>query len=614
VSDDTADGTGAAARALRAGFDALPRGAPLAGEGPLVDVHAHFYHPRSPRGDWAAVNLARLRAGERIGITCHVASVLGSWGQTSPTYFPSPEDVTYANDVMLAIQRALGHRVRSYAAVNPNFPELAIREIERCAAAGAVGVKLAASRRADDPLLDDVAAIAAERGLPILHHIWQWRRRDWPMQEASDGVELGRLAARHPRARFILAHIGGGGDYMHTFHAVAELPNVWLDLSGSGVDRGMLDGALAAVGAGRLLWACDVTIETGLAKLRALDVIGLSAEDRARVRWRNAYELFPPGAFEGRGEGARGAVETGVGAPRESNAPGVARVHVRSDAVRTIPTRAAAPLDVAAAGDPVAPVDVNTWIGAYPFRHLPHPEPAVLARVLQREGVAGAWVGHLPSAFHRDPAPGNAELHAALAPFAGTLRPVPCVRPDWPRWERLLRDGVDRGAPAVRAYPSQWGMGPGDPGLTRLAAACAESGLALLLTVRFEDLRQRHPLDGAPDLSAPYVRAIVRGSRAQVVVVNAGRELIEETFWSLTIAERERLWFDFSWVWGPPEDQLATLFRSMGAERFVFGTGWPLRLTQNPTANLALLPDELRSARVSDGAVVEERARSLANV
>jgi predicted TIM-barrel fold metal-dependent hydrolase len=187
--------------------------------------------------------------------------------------------------------------VRAYATVNPNFPRHALDEIARCVDGGAVGVKLAASRRADDPLLDDVAALAGERGLPILHHIWQWRRRDWPMQEASDGEELGRLAARHPRTRFILAHIGGGGEYRHTYHAVAELPNVYLDLSGSGVDRGMLEGALEAVGARRLLWACDVTMETGLAKLRAVEAMGLAPDDVAAVRWRNAASIFPERAF-----------------------------------------------------------------------------------------------------------------------------------------------------------------------------------------------------------------------------------------------------------------------------------------------------------------------------
>jgi uncharacterized protein len=300
MTNETQSGDAAlAARTLADDVRRLPiASAPLAGPEPLIDVHAHFYHQRSPRGDWAAVNLARLRAGERIGIRWHVASVLGSWGHMSPTYFPSPDDVTFGNDVMLAISHALPDRVRAYATVNPNFPGHALDEIARCVDAGAIGVKLAASRRADDALLDDVAALAGERGLPILHHIWQWRRRDWPMQEASDGEELGRLAERHPGTRFILAHIGGGGDYMHTNHAVRELPNVYLDLSGSGVDRGMLDAALDAVGPGRLLWACDVTIETGLAKLRALEVIGLAADEMASIRWRNAASIFPPRAFE----------------------------------------------------------------------------------------------------------------------------------------------------------------------------------------------------------------------------------------------------------------------------------------------------------------------------
>lgn len=273
------------------------RPAPLAGTEPLIDIHAHFLHAGTGRSDWEAPNAARFRAGERIGISVHVASTLGSWGFTSPIYFPSPTDATAGNSAMLELQRREGDRVRIYAAVNPNDTGHALAEIERCVAAGAVGVKLAASRRADDPLLDPICELAAERRLPILHHIWQHRRRDWPGQEASDGRELGRLAARHPRVSFILAHIGGGGDYAHTYAAVADLPNVYLDLSGSGVDRGMLDGALDAVGARRLLWGCDVTIETGLAKLRALEVIVPGAEAMRDIRWRNAMRIFPAGSF-----------------------------------------------------------------------------------------------------------------------------------------------------------------------------------------------------------------------------------------------------------------------------------------------------------------------------
>jgi hypothetical protein len=59
----------------------------------------------------------------------------------------------------------------------------------------------------------------------------------------------------------------------------------------------MLDDAIASLGASRLLWACDLTIETGLAKLRALEVIGLSDDAIADIRWRNAVRLFPESTF-----------------------------------------------------------------------------------------------------------------------------------------------------------------------------------------------------------------------------------------------------------------------------------------------------------------------------
>lgn len=270
---------------------------PLAGPGPLIDAHAHFYHPGSPRIDWAEVNAARFRAGERIGVTYHVASILGSFGFASPTYFPSPADVTAGNDAMYAICEREWHRVRAYVTVNPNHTAHAVAEIARGAARGAVGVKLAASRRADDPLLDPVCEAAARHGFPILHHIWQHRTREWPSQEISDGADLAALARRHPAVTFILAHIGGGGDYMHTFPAIADTPNVLVDVSGSGVDRGMLDEAVLRLGVERILWGSDITMDTGLAKLMGFEAIRLSAGQMALIRAGNALRVFPAGSF-----------------------------------------------------------------------------------------------------------------------------------------------------------------------------------------------------------------------------------------------------------------------------------------------------------------------------
>ena len=264
----------------------------------LIDVHAHFYSSRSPRADAAERNASRLRAGDRIGIDFHVASILGSWGLRSPIYFPSPDDLTHANAALREMSRERPNRIRGYVAVNPNFTSHALAEIRTGAAAGMIGVKLAASRRANDPLLDPVASLAGELGLPLLHHIWQHRRREYAGQEASDADELCQLADRHPRTSFILAHIGGGGDWLHSLQRVRDVPNVYVDLSGSGVDGGMLELCLARVGVERLLWGADITMCTGWAKLRYLEYL-LPAADMEHVRWRNAARIFPPEAFMG---------------------------------------------------------------------------------------------------------------------------------------------------------------------------------------------------------------------------------------------------------------------------------------------------------------------------
>jgi hypothetical protein len=246
--------------------------------------------------------------------------------------------------------------------------------------------------------------------------------------------------------------------------------------------------------------------------------------------------------------------------------------------------------------DPL-PIDVSSWIGAYPFRDVPHPDPEILLRVLEREGFAAAWVGHLPGAFHRDPVPSNRTLYAALEPFAGVLLPAPIVRPDWPAWKEMLRDAVNAGAPAVRAYPAQWGLGPGHPAMAELALACGEAGVALHVTVRFEDLRQRHPMDSAGDVPAATLRALARlaDSRCQLVVAGAGRELIEEIHWGLTPPAQQRVFYDFGWVWGPPEDDFAHVVATIGAERLAWSSWWPLRLTQQSRALVDLLPQHASS-------------------
>jgi hypothetical protein len=126
--------------------------------------------------------------------------------------------------------------------------------------------------------------------------------------------------------------------------------------------------------------------------------------------------------------------------------------------------------------------------------------------------------------------------------------------------------------------------------MVALAGACALEGLPLMLSVRLEDWRQRHPNDRAGDLPPWAVRALVRShANLRLIVTHADRPFVEEVHFGSTPEEASRIWWDICWIWGPPEDHLETLLRTVGVARFVLGTGQPLRLPEATMAKLDLL-------------------------
>ena len=233
--------------------------------------------------------------------------------------------------------------------------------------------------------------------------------------------------------------------------------------------------------------------------------------------------------------------------------------------------------------------DVNAFVGAYPFRRVPCTSPEALLEAMDRTGIDQAWVSHLPGIFWRDPAAGNPWL-LEMSRAQPRLRPVLAVQPEVAGWEAVVRTAAEAGAPAVRCDPTFHGIAPAGMAMRALVAACGRAGVTLMLAVRLEDGRQRHPNDHAAELPAAAVRALIRSDAAtRIVVTHADRPLVEEVHFGSTPEEAGRTWWDISWIWGPPEDHLETLLQTVGPARFLFGTGQPLRIPENAVAKLDLL-------------------------
>lgn len=234
-------------------------------------------------------------------------------------------------------------------------------------------------------------------------------------------------------------------------------------------------------------------------------------------------------------------------------------------------------------------IDVNAFIGHYPWRRVPGGAPTALLEAMNRVGIDQAWISNLAGMFWKDPAEGNAVVREC-AEKQNRFRPVFAVHPGLPGWESVPSDAAKAGAPCVRADPTLYGLAPAGAEMMALATRSAELGLPLLLAVRLEDSRQRHPGDRAAELDAASLRSLIRSHhRVRLIITHADRELIEQVHFGSTPDEAARILWDISWIWGPPEDHLALLLDTVGVERFTFGTGMPLRIPENIVAKLDLL-------------------------
>lgn len=147
-------------------------------------------------------------------------------------------------------------------------------------------------------------------------------------------------------------------------------------------------------------------------------------------------------------------------------------------------------------------IDVNAFLGHYPFRSLRFTSAAKMIEHMDTHGIDVAVVSSLHAVFYRDVQRGNEELFQDIQPFADRLIPIVTVNPKYIDWERDLADAVEqRRIKGVTLLPEHHGYSlTGELGHAALKRI-ADYDLPVVLTQRLEDRRQRHHWDAAEDLT-----------------------------------------------------------------------------------------------------------------
>lgn len=241
-----------------------------------IDAHAHVYFSDdSPE--------TQLDIADRLGIEKLVIS-----RPMQPGSKGLPEEFIRCNDLVLKAVKKYPDRFIGQPTLNPQFPKESLNEIERCTGEGMAGLKVYNHVKINDPLFYPVIERYIDLKMIILMHVGIGKSRitydPGEPENVSIPEDFADIARRYPEAMFQFAHLAGGEDWEDACNVLKDSPNVFVDVSGSNNDSGIVDFAVKMLGADRVFFGCDNSFYQGVGHLMAAN---LDAEQRARIFFGN---------------------------------------------------------------------------------------------------------------------------------------------------------------------------------------------------------------------------------------------------------------------------------------------------------------------------------------
>ncbi len=260
--------------------------------GPITDVHAHIrYGERDGLSATHPIGPAAIvQVDDAAGVTQSALIVIARAGQLDKT--------RAQNDAVIATAKASGGRFFPVASVHPADGPAALAELDRLAAAGVKVIKLHPNTQnfdVSDPAVETVVEHCAQLGLVMLFDSY----KPW------DSSEMGKfllLAAKHPKAKLILAHMGFV-EFRETlsFAQMRKIgigENVYFDLSAIAAVYAKspvapeLVWTARQIGTDHFLFGSDWPVDTPAVAAQAVRDLGFDAAEQKQIFHDNAAALL----------------------------------------------------------------------------------------------------------------------------------------------------------------------------------------------------------------------------------------------------------------------------------------------------------------------------------
>ncbi len=254
-----------------------------------IDSHMHI-NLAVDSGPEAQIDIA-----DRLGINKLVAS--------KPVTLPDRpfQDYIDNNNEILRAMKQYPDRFLGQFTINPVYARESLEEIKRCVGSGMSGLKIYYEVKINDPLYYPVIEKMADLKMVILMHSYSGIGRGghrtrygnlYPNESTPE--DFADIASRYPEAIFQFAHIGAGCDWQYECKILKDFSNIYVDVSGSNNEAGMIDYAIRYLGEDRLLYGSDNSFYQSIGNILSAD---LTDAQRQKIFFGNYNKLLSKGGF-----------------------------------------------------------------------------------------------------------------------------------------------------------------------------------------------------------------------------------------------------------------------------------------------------------------------------